>query len=92
MARDYVDETALGSKALTGLMLYTAHLLSMTSEDMGGKAGPITAERVGDLSTSYGQAQSSGSGDLDTSNYGRQYRRLIRHLGAGGSWVIPGSC
>lgn len=95
MARDFVSEAALGSKALTGLMLYTAHLLTMTSSSRSGAAGPVTSERVGDLSRSYGQGSSQGMADLNASTYGQQYQRLVKNefTAAGGfqqvAYVAP---
>lgn len=78
MARDFVDETAMGAKATTALMLYTAHLLASTTAGLAGKAGPVTAERVGDLSRSFG-SPSADSNDLKTTTYGQLFLKLARN-------------
>lgn len=83
MARDYVDEEALSSKAKTGLMLYTAHLLTLATR--GGSKGSLTASKVGDLSESFSQA-GPGNGMASTT-YGEQYQKLISGLLAGGVFV-----
>ncbi len=82
MARDYVDETVLGSRAMTGLMLYTAHLLSSTKASAAGKTGPIISEKVGDLSTTYAGPQGK-TNSLQSTTYGELYLKLVAGEGIG---------
>jgi hypothetical protein len=84
-----VSETALGAKARTGLMLYTAHLLAATSKETAGAAGALTSERVGDLSRSYA-APAAEASRLETTSYGQQYKQLINNeFRGGGEFVKP---
>jgi hypothetical protein len=90
LAGAFVNETALGSKAKTGLMLYTAHLLAKGKQAASGASGPVQSERVGDLSTTYATpSAATGGSDFDSTTYGQQYKQLVRSLGLGGFFVQP---
>lgn len=77
----FVNSKVWGPKYNTGWKYFTAHLLksSPTSTGAGGAVGPVTAERVGDLSTSYGQLSIS-SQDHSSTSYGRIFDQLMRTL------------
>lgn len=86
MARDFVSEDAMGDKALTALMLYTAHLLTTTA-GVAGAAGPLVSTRVGDLSRTYA-APTGDSSDLKSSRYGQHYLKLVNNEFRGGGEFV----
>ena len=49
-----------------------------------GASGPVTAESVGSLSRSYGMVGSQANTELALTNYGLQYKRLLRIYASGG--------
>ena len=61
--------------ATYGLVMLTAHMLTIAKRR--GQSGPITGERVGDISRSYGTA---GNGDLESTSYGREFLRVRKTL------------
>jgi hypothetical protein len=72
-----------------GVAYLTAHLMLVqkTAQGPGGGAtsGPVTSERVGDLSRNYG-GSSGGSAStvgLDSTIYGKEYLRLLRIVSNG---------
>lgn len=92
IARDFVNETTWGSKAANGIRYLAAHLvktLGIDADDATGNTdatGPITSERVGDLSRSYGSALSNAAHAslsdqmLATTRYGQvfvMYRKTL---------------
>lgn len=71
IARQYVCETAWGDKAKTAIILYTAHLLTLAKYAANGAAGPITSEKVGELSRNYGSSADSEAGELAQTPWGK---------------------
>ena len=61
------------SRQTMGRALYAAHILSAKL------TGPVSSETVGPLSRTYAiKAPSEDLDELDSTMYGRRYRRLIR--------------
>lgn len=79
-ARLFVCEERWGSRAKLAIIYYTAHLLKMSKLGEAGATGPVTAERVGELSRSYGQSSSSENGDLDSTSYGKMIVGMRRQI------------
>lgn len=79
-ARLFVCETAWGDRAKTAIIYYTAHLLKLEKIEASGAAGPVTAERVGDLSRSYGQSAGGEASELAQTGYGRIILQLRKGL------------
>lgn len=55
-----------------------SHYLKLAGKgsDSSTGTGPVTSERVGDVSVSYAAAAVSAEGDLGTTHYGRRYLDL----------------
>lgn len=85
-ARFYVNEGVFGTRAGYALALYTAHLLTLMRR---GASGPLTMEKVGDLTNQYAQPTITAK-DLNVTAYGAQFSKLassatgtgIRFVGA----------
>lgn len=71
-----VNETIWGSKYDLGVAVMAAHLLTMAGR--GGTGGPVTSEKVGDLSRSYGQMGDKDS--LMATSYGQWFVQLRKTL------------
>lgn len=78
-ARSWVHETKWGNKQKFAEILMCCHLLTLQQRG-GGVSGPVTAERVGDVNISYGQAASTGNEALSTTAYGLQFLALRKTL------------
>ncbi len=74
-ARLFVNEEKWGSKAKFGIILYTCHLLTLSTQD-GRNA--LTSEKVGELQTNYAAPQADD--ELSQSPYGVMYKNLRRTL------------
>jgi hypothetical protein len=73
-----------GSKYDRGLAALVAHMIKVADQAASGAAGPVTSEKIGDLSRSYGQVGgTTGDELLMTTAYGQEYLRLRRQLVAG---------
>jgi hypothetical protein len=55
-------------------------MLKITDPSITGSGGPITQEKVGDLSRSYGTYDLSGSEELGQTSYGREFLRVRKTL------------
>jgi hypothetical protein len=85
-----VGEPAWGTLYEKGVMLLSAHLLSVDQsnsdeDESGGATGNVTSRSVGDVSVSFAKATSDSSSDdwyLQT-NYGSEYLRLKKRVGMG---------
>lgn len=58
----------------------TAHLLAMSKRGASGGSGPVTMEKVGELSRGYGQLSVDGNAELASTVYGAEYLRLRRMI------------
>lgn len=79
-ARRWVHETKWGDSQKLAEVLMCAHLLTMQERARGGVAGPVTAERVGDVNISYGSTTVTGDEALSTTSYGQQFIELRKTL------------
>ena len=82
-ATTLTDEAIWLTKYDLGVANLTAHFIQMNKSggSGGGASGPITQEKVGDLSRSYGQVTSGSQiSDIGETAYGRQYQWLISSL------------
>lgn len=64
-----------------------AHAATLSGQGGSGASGAITSESVGEISRSYGDSGSGGSsgggtGEYNSTAYGRAYLMLIRRFGA----------
>lgn len=72
-----------------GVAYLTAHLMlvqkSAQGPGGGASAGPVTSERVGDLSRNYGGSGGGGMDGMgyDSTIYGKEYKRLLRIVSQG---------
>jgi hypothetical protein len=57
----------------------------VTSAGRGG-SGPVQSESVGQVSRSYAVSMAEGTSNLDSTSYGKEYRRLQR-MQFGGPWT-----
>lgn len=89
IARLFVNPRTWGNKTDTGVIYYAAHLLSTTPTATGSTGatttrGPITQEKVGDISTSYGGASTTVSSSTRTSfsasSYGQIFEQMMKTL------------
>ncbi len=87
IAQNSLNSNVWGTAYDAGLAYLTAHLLKKSGPGGGvqggtSTAGPITQERVGELSRSYGTvdvgSNSSADALLATTSYGLEYLRLRR--------------
>jgi hypothetical protein len=67
---DYVSSSIFGNKLDFAHVNLTAHFLTMRGR--GGPGGQVTSEKVGDLSRSYGQLDTSADA-LQQTSYGQAY-------------------
>lgn len=82
-ASGYVDQSWLERDFQPALMFLTAHFLMMEGHLSGGPtaaSGPITSEKLGDASVSYGSFTAEGKSvsDFTATSYGRRYLELLR--------------
>lgn len=86
-----VDTTWFEDDYQTGLMLYAAHLLTVSevAADTGGQGGNIVSESLGPINVSYDRsaAVSSDPSGLGTTSYGQQYYNLLK-MNRGGPRVV----
>ena len=80
------DTWRSAAKANLARRYLAAHLASVTSNGRGS-VGPVQSESVGQVSRSYAISVAQGSSNLDTTSYGKEYRRLVRNQ-FGGPWVV----
>lgn len=82
VARNYVSEAIYGDAGQYALALAIAHIYAL---GMSKGGGPVTAERIGELSVSYGQLSTTNS--MQSTTYGMRLRELGRMLSPGGVYV-----
>lgn len=76
-----INATQWGDLADFGRLYLAAHLGTVTARGGNGPGGPVASEAVGDLSRSYANFSPMGSDALlDSTPYGKEYRRLRRLL------------
>jgi hypothetical protein len=75
-----VSSLVWGSKTDLGILLLAMHNLAISHPELG-QTGPVTSERVGDLSRSYA-TPSLGSHELAETRYGRRFLALKRTVSA----------
>lgn len=87
LAKLFVSENKFGKFYPVALADYTAHLLTLRAEtaNSGGMSatltsGGIVSESEGDLSRSYGAANTGGAGNdlLNKTVYGKAYLQLLK--------------
>ena len=72
-----VNRTVWAEKADRAESLLTAHFLTLANRD--GVGGPVTSERVGDLSRNYGTIKSDNE-DLAQTAYGQMFLTMMKTL------------
>lgn len=77
-ARLFVSESKYGDRAKFAIILYTAHLLTLSNRE--GSGGAITAEKVGDLQRSYSTTPKAEDYDLSQTSYGGMVLQLRKTL------------
>lgn len=75
-----VAEGPWGNMADTAKIYLTAHLLAMANRGQSGASGPVTGEKVGDLSRNYADMTSVFKNELAATPYGVEYLRLRRQV------------
>lgn len=74
IVESFVCENVFGASAKNAVLFYLLHLLTMSARS--GTAGNITAERVGELSRSYGSNPSGENSELAQTSYGMIYLNI----------------
>lgn len=80
-----VDNWYSEARANRAAKYLAAHLATLTVGARGG-AGPVQSRSVGQVSESFAVSVAEGSNNLDSTAYGKEYRRLLR-LAFGGPHV-----
>ena len=83
LAESYICESRFGTKAKHAVILYIAHLLTMSARGASGNVGAVTSEKVGELSRNYGQIGSGISdeaGELAQTPYGMMFHTLRKGI------------
>lgn len=75
-AENWVDEGQWGRKYVQAIILMTCHLLTIAGRT--GSSGSVTAEKVGDLSVSYGATDPADG--LSVTSYGQLFQQLKRTI------------
>lgn len=81
-AKPYIERSVWGVKADHAHALMTAHFLATSPATGMAKGGPVSQEKVGDLSTMYA-VNAAKPDSLATSAYGRLLVQLRRTLYTG---------
>jgi len=87
-----VTVSVFGTKQERAQRYLAAHLLTLSNPDSNRNplaSGPITSEKTGPLSVSYGSI-SKTDGELDSTNYGREFMRIRKGCIIGIRTIIPG--
>lgn len=77
LAKLSVNESVWGDKYELGVAVMTAHLMTMANSG-GAGVGPVTSEKVGDLSRSY--AAGDANDTLMSTAYGKWFVQLRKEL------------
>lgn len=76
LAETRLNECTFGDNYNEAVALYVLHMYEQS--DRNGSGGPITSEKEGQLSRSFGATASSGS--LGDTSWGRELERLTKSL------------
>ncbi len=79
---DEVSKPIFGDQYVKGLMLLTAHWLTLERRKGNGQ---LTSERVGDLSASYQSGSVARS--IESTSFGKEFLRLARRKTAGNGFL-----
>ncbi len=81
IAASQIGSDAWGTLTDPATAYLAAHSLAMANRLGSGAAGPVTAEKVGDLSRNYGDLSSKlDSVELSSTPYGLEYLRMRRQV------------
>jgi hypothetical protein len=72
-----INTTQWGSKADDAMVCLTGHLLALSCKQGEGPVGPVTSEKVGDVSVTYLVPESFKRSALASTQYGRCYLELL---------------
>ncbi len=77
---DQVKSSVFGKKTEIAQRYLAAHLLTEIQQHSqgGGKSGPITSEKTGDIAVSYAQINIKDANRYDTTFYGREFNRFCK--------------
>ena len=87
-----LDEAAWGDQYNEGLLAYTAHFLSWSTNtaSSGGAVGsvlPVASKSIGDVSVTFASAGGGSAGSMEaffmSTPYGQEYWRLVMLYGVG---------
>jgi len=94
LAQDRISYSQFGGRYRQALAYLAAHIAQMAQErgGQGGSAapGPIQSEKAGKVSRSYGVSGGSGSSQLESTAFGRQFMQ-IRNETATTSPLVTGT-
>ncbi len=83
----YIDQASLSvnasvwlAKSEIGIAYLTGHLLTMVTKFVGGVSGPVSSEKVGDLSRNYAQLALPSANEYSMTSYGIEFYRLRKSL------------
>jgi hypothetical protein len=76
LAETRIKECTFGNNYNEAVALYVLHMYEVS--DRGGSGGPVTSEKEGQLSRSFGATASNAS--LDSTSWGQELKALIRGL------------
>lgn len=82
-----LDADALGARYDLASKYLAAHLATVSLRGGNGPAGPVVSQSAGDLSRTFAQPQGGTGTSLDSTNYGREFQRLVS-LSLGGLGVV----
>jgi len=94
LAEAQVNSCRWGTQTTMGVYLYTAHEITLASQNYqagnvggtpGGQSGPINSKTVGSVTAAYDTQQGAekDAGYWNLTSYGKQFIRLARIFGAG---------
>lgn len=94
IAESFVNEDVWGANYTFGVKLYVAHEITLATQNVqsaangaapGGQGGVATAKAVGGVNVTYDANTTSekDAGWWNLTNYGRQFIRIARMMGAG---------
>lgn len=90
MAHSVVRESVWRAMWREGMRLFTAHFLTLYLQGPQSAAGPVSAERVGEVSVSYDASCAQdlrGWGAWRETGYGRRFATLARAFAKPGMYV-----
>lgn len=75
-----VSAAEWGLKFDDGIEFLTAHLLQRRLEGTGSGSGPVTSEKVGDISVGYAASKIATDSEFGSTVYGRMYLQLCSEI------------